>query len=64
MDGGGDHARANASFLTGARPRKTAGADIKLGISVDQVIANAIADKTRFPSIELSCDGVRKKRRV
>lgn len=60
MDGGGDHARANASFLTGARPRKTAGADIKLGISVDQVIANAIAGKTRFPSIELSCDGVRK----
>ncbi len=60
MDGGGDHARANASFLTGARPRKTAGADIKLGVSVDQVIANAIADKTRFPSLELSCDGVRK----
>lgn len=59
-DGGGDHARANASFLTGVRPRKTAGADIKLGISVDQVIANAIADQTRFPSLELSCDGVRK----
>lgn len=59
-DGGGDHARANASFLTGARPRKTAGADIKLGISVDQVIANAIADKTRFASLELSCDGIRK----
>lgn len=59
-DGGGDHARANASFLTGARPRKTAGADIKLGISVDQVIANAISDQTRFSSLELSCDGVRK----
>jgi len=60
MDGGGDHARANATFLTGARPRKTAGADIKLGVSVDQVIANAIAEQTRFPSLELSCDGVRK----
>lgn len=59
-DGGGDHARANASFLTGVRPRKTAGADIKLGVSVDQVIANAISDQTRFPSLELSCDGVRK----
>ena len=59
-DGGGDHARANATFLTGARPRKTAGADIKLGISVDQVIANAIGDKTRFSSLELSCDGIRK----
>lgn len=59
-DGGGDHARANASFLTGVRPRKTAGADIKLGISADQVIANAIGDLTRFRSLELSCDGVRK----
>lgn len=60
QDGAGDHARANATFLTGTRPRKTAGADIKLGISVDQVIANAIGDKTRFPSLELSCDGIRK----
>ncbi len=59
-DGGGDHARANASFLTGARPRKTAGADIKLGVSVDQVIARNIGDLTRLSSLELSCDGVRK----
>ena len=29
-DGPGDHARANACFLTGAHPRKTAGADIKV----------------------------------
>ncbi len=60
QDGGGDHARASATFLTGMRPRKTAGADIKLGISVDQMIANAIGDQTRFPSLELSCEGVRK----
>ncbi|MCB1076442.1 MAG: DUF1552 domain-containing protein, partial [Verrucomicrobiae bacterium] len=59
-DGGGDHARANASFLTGVRPYKTAGADIKLGVSVDQVAAKAIGDQTRFSSLELSCDGVRK----
>lgn len=59
-DGGGDHARANASFLTGVRPRKTAGADIKLGVSVDQVIANQIGHLSRFSSLELSCDGVRK----
>lgn len=60
QDGGGDHARASASFLTGARPRKTAGADIKLGISIDQLIANAVGEQTRFPSLELSCEGVRK----
>ena len=28
-DGGGDHARANATFLTGCQARKTAGSDIR-----------------------------------
>ncbi|MBL6763580.1 MAG: DUF1552 domain-containing protein [Verrucomicrobiae bacterium] len=59
-DGAGDHARANATILTGARPRKTAGADIHLGISVDQVAANAIGRNTRFASLELATDAVRK----
>ena len=30
-DGGGDHARAMASFLTGRHPRKTDGADLRAG---------------------------------
>src|SRR2546421_287428 len=38
-DGPGDHARSSAAFLTGMHPRKTAGSDIKLGVSVDQVAA-------------------------
>jgi hypothetical protein len=59
-DGAGDHARATASILTGARPKKTAGADIRLGMSVDQVAAQQLSNLTRFPSLELSCDGVRK----
>jgi hypothetical protein len=41
-DGPGDHARAAASFLTGVHPRKTFGADIKCGTSVDQVAAAAV----------------------
>ena len=56
-DGGGAHARASASFLTGVHPRKTAGADIRTGISCDQIAANQIGKLTRLPSIELSCDG-------
>jgi hypothetical protein len=56
-DGGGAHARASASFLTGVHPRKTAGADIKAGVSVDQIAASQIGDQTRLPSLELSCDG-------
>lgn len=55
-DGGGGHARAAASFLTGVHPRKTAGSDIKAGISVDQIAANQIGNETRLPSLELSCD--------
>lgn len=59
-DGAGDHARASGSFMTGVRVKKTAGSDIRAGISIDQVAANHIGHLTRFPSLELSCDAVRK----
>ena len=59
-DGGGDHARANATFLTGTRARKTDGSDIHVGVSVDQVAAKHVGHVTRFPSLELSCDSVHK----
>lgn len=55
-DGAGDHARASASFLTGAHPRKTSGSDIRSGVSVDQLAARKIGDQTVLPSLELSCD--------
>jgi Protein of unknown function (DUF1552) len=58
-DGAGDHARASASLLTGCRAKKTAGADIHLGPSVDQVAAQQMGHLTRFPSLELTCDSVR-----
>jgi len=58
-DGGGDHARASATFLTGCQARKTAGKDIKIGVSVDQVAAESIGKKTKLPSLELSCDAAR-----
>ena len=59
-DGGGDHARANATFLTGLRAKKTGGADIRIGVSVDQVIAKHVGNRTLLPSLELSCDDGRK----
>jgi hypothetical protein len=59
-DGAGDHARAGGTFLTGVRVKKTAGADIHAGVSIDQVAANHIGHLTRFPSLELTCDSVRK----
>ena len=55
-DGPGDHARAGASYLTGFHPRKTAGADIQNGVSVDQLAARVIGDKTRLAAHELGCE--------
>lgn len=56
-DGGGDHARSGAAFLTGSHPRKTEGADIQNSISVDQVAAQAIGQQSRFASLELGLEG-------
>jgi hypothetical protein len=56
-DGPGDHARAMASWLTGRQARKTDGADIRIGISADQVAAQAVGQATRFPSLEIGCEG-------
>ncbi len=58
-DGPGDHARAAACYLTGVHPKKTAGADIKNGVSVDQIAAQHLGASTRFPSLELGCDDSR-----
>ena len=56
-DGPGDHARAMAAFLTGVRPHKTSGSDVRVGTSVDQVAAAAIGRTSRFPSLEVGCEG-------
>ncbi len=55
-DGGGDHARAMAAFLTGAQPRKTDGTDIRCGTSVDQLAAQRIGDQTHLASLEMGCE--------
>jgi hypothetical protein len=55
-DGPGDHARSAAAWLTGVHPKKTSGADIKVGISADQVAAMHIGKSTPFASLELGCE--------
>ncbi len=59
-DGPGDHARTNATFLTGVHALKTAGANIKNGISVDQVAAKKLGHLTRLASLELGTESSRK----
>lgn len=55
-DGGGDHARNASAFLTGAQPFKTDGANIKVGVSVDQAAAQLIGKNTKLPSLELGIE--------
>ena len=58
-DGAGDHARSASVFLTGAQPRKTAGQNIRSGVSVDQIAAQTAGHATRFASLELGCEAGR-----
>ena len=58
-DGPGDHARAAATYLTGMHIKKTEGADLRDGISADQIAALKLGAATRFPSLELTCEDSR-----
>ncbi|HEU0119714.1 MAG TPA: DUF1552 domain-containing protein [Bryobacteraceae bacterium] len=58
-DGPGDHARAASAYLTGVHPRKTEGADIRCGVSMDQFAAAHFAQTTRLPSLEITCEDSR-----
>lgn len=58
LDGAGDHGRCCGAYLTGIHPRKTM-ADIKAGISADQIVANKAGKQTRFPSLQVGLEDAR-----
>ena len=55
-EGSGDHVRASATFLTGVHPKKTEGADIRAGTSIDQMAAGVLGTDTILKSLELAID--------
>lgn len=55
-DGGGDHARCCGTYLTGVHVKKTEGADMANGISMDQIVARQFGEKTQLPSLELGLE--------
>jgi hypothetical protein len=55
-DGAGDHARAGATWLTGAHPKKTEGVGIHAGVSADQVAARELGKNTQLASLEVGLD--------
>ncbi|MEE2635680.1 MAG: DUF1552 domain-containing protein [Acidobacteriota bacterium] len=55
-EGGGVHTRVHTAWLSGVRPKKTEGADIEAGTSIDQMAAAAISAETPLNSLQLSLD--------
>src|SRR5207245_9499198 len=55
-DPGGDHGRSPTVFLSGARPRRTEGEDVRAGTTVDQIAAEVIGQDTPLPSLELATE--------
>ncbi len=53
---GGDHPRACTAWLTGAHARMTSGADLRAGISVDQVAAREFSKYTQLASLEIGLE--------
>ena len=56
---GGAHAKASGSFLSGSIPKYTAGADVRAGVTFDQVAAQHFAAESRVPSLQLGCEDSR-----
>ena len=52
----GDHTRGTSSWLSGVHCKRTEGADVKNGITADQIAAAEIGKTTALPSLELAID--------
>ena len=55
-DGNGDHTRSTATWLNGVHPNFTQGADVRAGVTADQVAAAEFGNETPLPSLELAVD--------
>ena len=57
-DGAGDHSRGTAAWLSGIHAKRTEGADVQLGITVDQIAARELGQDTPLPSLELALETI------
>jgi hypothetical protein len=57
--GAGDHGRALGAYMTGMQVYRTAGADLRLGVSADQVAASVVGKSTKLPSLEIGLEETR-----
>ena len=52
----GDHPRACSAYLTGTHPKMTSGADIRCGVSADQIAARELGKHTQLASLEIGLE--------
>jgi Protein of unknown function (DUF1552) len=55
-EGGGVHTRAHGGWLNGVLPKRTEGADITAGKTIDQYAADKLGADTQLPSLELTTE--------
>jgi hypothetical protein len=55
-EGAGDHSRGPAAWLSGVHARKTDGADLQAGTTMDQIAAQQLGKLTQLASLELSLE--------
>jgi len=55
-DGGGDHSRGPAAWLSAVHPKRTEGADIHAGTTIDQLVAQRMGGHTQLASLELATE--------
>jgi hypothetical protein len=55
---GGDHFRSSAAYLTQTYPKRTEGADVECGVSMDQLHAQRFGQDTPIPSMQLCIENV------
>src|SRR5262249_45993488 len=51
--GSGPHSRAQATWLNGCRPKRTEGADVQAGTTLDQFAAQVLGKDTALDSLQL-----------
>ena len=57
VDGEGPHARASTRFLTGVASTRDNGANLRAGISMDQIAGRMLGNETQLATLELAIDG-------
>src|SRR5439155_7283160 len=55
-DGNGEHSRGQTVWLSGVHPKRTEGADVEAGTTVDQIAAQMLGKDTPLLSIEMALE--------